>query len=330
MASDRKNLWIGSFVLGGLALFVGALLLLGSGRLLRQEVGFVLFFDEAVKGLDVGAPVMFQGVRIGSVRDIQVQYDPGDLVVRIPVVIDINPARLRDVTGNGKSASLTPKQLDTALLQLVRRGLRAQLQMQSVVTGKLMVALDFFPDRPPRYLGHNGDLAELPTVRTNLGELADVATSLIDQLRALPVEDLLVNLNRLIGSVEELLNAPATRDSLSRFAQVLAQLQQLLGRADQELPQLSAAYRDLAGRAGASLAALDTTLAQGRQSLQQLDRTLANGEGLLAAESAERAALLQALDEISASAHSLRQLTDYLQRHPEALLQGKALSGDPR
>src|SRR4030095_1427639 len=131
---------IGAFVVGALSLLVVAVIALGSGRLFRQTREFVLYFDNSVNGLRVGAPVKFKGVEIGSVKDIRLQLEEGGEINKIPVIIEID---LKKLTARG--ATIAPA-VDREAFNtfIVDRGLRGQLEMESLVTGLLYVALDFF------------------------------------------------------------------------------------------------------------------------------------------------------------------------------------------
>jgi paraquat-inducible protein B len=146
--------WIGAFVLGAVALVVIGVLLLGGAKFLTEKRTFVAYFEGSVKGLNIGAPVEFQGVRIGSVTDIQLQFLTEDLELRIPVFLQFEPGKISQV-----GAHVDPQQ--RFLKPLVERGLRAQLEMQSIVTGQLIVQLGFHPDTPIRLVG-DGKIPEVP------------------------------------------------------------------------------------------------------------------------------------------------------------------------
>ena len=94
MSTKVSPTLIGAFVIGAVALIVIAILLLGSGRLFRQTRDFVLYFDNSVNGLRVGAPVKFKGVEVGSVKDIRLQLEKGAEVNKIPVIIEIDLEKL--------------------------------------------------------------------------------------------------------------------------------------------------------------------------------------------------------------------------------------------
>jgi paraquat-inducible protein B len=133
---------IGAFVIGAVALVVIAVISLGSGKFFRKTYEFVLYFQGSVNGLNVGAPVKYKGVEIGSVTDILLQLEEVE-VDRIPVIVELDAGKIagRGFTGN---LLVDPAALQTA----IDRGLRGQLRMESFVTGVLYVALDLYSNSP--------------------------------------------------------------------------------------------------------------------------------------------------------------------------------------
>ena len=77
---------IGGFIIGAVVLIIVGVLVFSRGQFLSDKRTFVMYFDESVKGLNVGAPVDFQGVRIGSVTDVRVRYNVQDGAFRIPEI----------------------------------------------------------------------------------------------------------------------------------------------------------------------------------------------------------------------------------------------------
>src|SRR6516165_6379361 len=132
---------IGAFVVGALALIVIAILVFGSGRLFRQTREFVLYFDNSVNGLHAGAPVKIKGVEVGSVKDIRLQLERGK-EAKIPVIIEIDLEKF--ISRGAIIAAQTAMDREALQKAIVDRGLRGQLEMESLVTGLLFVSLDFF------------------------------------------------------------------------------------------------------------------------------------------------------------------------------------------
>jgi len=162
MSKKANKTLIGVFVLGAVTLLVLSLIIFSSGKYFRRTNKYVLFFDDSVKGLAVGAPVTFKGVKIGTVSDISLVYDPDTKFAIIPVIIETEPDRIKD----------TPTRRETSNMRfLINKGLRAQLETLNFLTGQLAVTLDFFPDKPARFRDLMKKYPEIPTVPSPLGEL---------------------------------------------------------------------------------------------------------------------------------------------------------------
>lgn len=344
---------IGAFVVGAVALTLIGILIFGSGRMFRNTQKCIMFFDGSVKGLNVGAGVDFRGVKVGSVTDINVQFDRRDLSVRIPVIAEIEPDRIVQVHGGEKK---TPRQAQTGTKKIVavltERGLRAQLRMQSFVTGQLYVDLDFYPDKPARYVEESPKYPELPTIPSNLEELSRT-------LEKLPLEEIANKLTAAIEGIEKFVNSPDLKGILSSTHQAMEDLRVLLRHADEEIKPLATNLngtlddarklirnvdgqvkpistgiqgttteaRKVLGKVDQQITPLMTSLDQtfqaARGAIAQADKSLAAVEDFAGDHSAVRYQLLEALKELSTAARSLRVMADYLERHPEALLKGK-------
>jgi paraquat-inducible protein B len=177
---------VGGFVIGAVALLVIGLLVFGGTGWFVQHNTYVAYFPGSVKGLQVGAPVDFRGVTIGQVTDIKVLFNPEEVRARIPVVMELEPTEI-EVVGRGQIISARED-----AERLIKGGLRAQLQSQSLVTGLLFVNLDFYPNAPARLVGGDEPYPEIPTIPSGFEQLqqsaGDVATrlpALLDQLNGL-------------------------------------------------------------------------------------------------------------------------------------------------
>jgi|YNPNPStandDraft_1061719.scaffolds.fasta_scaffold35865_2 paraquat-inducible protein B len=338
---------IGGFVLGALALIVVGVGVLGSGKLFRRSQEFVMFFEGSVSGLNEGAPVVFRGVKIGSVKDIQLVFNPRDSSFRIPVIVELEPHR---VTGVGKD--MPPQE---QFKKLVESGLRAQLVTQSYVTGQLMISLDFLPEKPAEFKG-DSTLPEIPTVPTVMQQLAR-------KLEDLPLEEMVNKIVKSVDGIEALINSPELRGSLGSMEKALQELAELAKNLNSQVGPLASSLKDTIREYGklaketdaqvlrTSNAAQDAIRELGRLAQEveravslvsmNLGRTLESADS--AAEQArksldsieriteENSPLVQgftnAMEEMASAARSIRVLADYLSRHPEALLQGK---GSPK
>ncbi|MCC7211060.1 MAG: MCE family protein [Candidatus Brocadia sp.] len=191
MSKPANKTLIGAFIIGAIALLVVAVLIFGSGKFLKKTHYAVVFFEGSIKGLNEGAPVIFQGVKIGAVTNIRLVYDPANDSVRIPVIIELEPDKF-------ERTDVVERQPEKNLKMLIERGLRAQLQMQSFVTGQLMIALNFFPDRPATYIGFIKEYPEIPSIPTPLQELAKT-------IEELQLKEIVKKLNLTLNSVRKLI-----------------------------------------------------------------------------------------------------------------------------
>jgi paraquat-inducible protein B len=348
---------IGGFVVGAVALIVIAVLLLGGGRFLTEQRTYVLYFEDSVEGLSVGAPVTQQGVRIGSVRDIQVQYLTREGEFRIPVFIDIDPGRVKEVgVGDG------PREGGEAFVKfLIARGLRAQLHLDSLVTGQLSVQLGFHLGTPVRLVGGGDKVPEIPTIPSPFDQVSASAQHLLERLEQLPLDQLFAHVLRTVQGLDRLVNAPELPAALSSLDHTLTTLQQLLSRVDDQVPGLlnevgstATATRTvltdvqqlvrhvdghvtpLADGVEETLRTARATLRDGQQLLRHVDGRVARlADGLEDTSKVAQKTLVQAqrqlddpLQEVTAAARAIRVLADYLERNPNALLFGKG--GDRR
>ena len=321
MSKPANKTLIGAFVIGAIALIVAAILILGGGKFLRKTYKVVMFFEGSIKGLNIGSPVMFRGVKIGSVADINLILNAKDLSAQTPVVAELDPARWILVDGERDPKRLKP---------LIDRGLRAQLQMQSFVTGQLLIAFDVFPDKPARYVGLVKEYPEIPTVPTSLEELSKT-------LQELPLKEIVTKLGSAIDGIEKIVNSRDTRESIESLNSALRNTQKLVQHIDEQIGPLVSSLTKTSDAAHETLSeakntisvlgddarglALTTkeTLEAARNTLKQTEKTL----GTFSDDSRLVYEMSKTLKSLSEAARSLRLLSDYLEQHPEALLRGK-------
>jgi paraquat-inducible protein B len=185
---------IGAFVVAGIALAAGSVVALGSGHFSNANPKVYVYFNSSVKGLQIGSPVMFRGVKIGEVRNIALELNAQDLSVLVPIEIELNPKSFSVV---GATPGVGP-----SLPALIQRGLRAQLQLASVVTGQLTVYLDFVPGAPAKMNGpSDARYPEIPTIPSDIEQLQQ-------RLEALPIKDILAKLDASLTGIDRIANSP--------------------------------------------------------------------------------------------------------------------------
>jgi paraquat-inducible protein B len=319
MAAARPAV-VGGFVLGGLALAVAAILFFGGTRLFAPTTRAVVFFEGSVAGLDLGAPVTFRGVRVGSVQHVAL-YLTFDGRARIPVTVELLPGQ---VVLEGEDV-----RLGSGLERFVAAGLRAQLVQQSFVTGLLGIDLDFRPGTPATTVA--ADTSGLPQIPALPSDLERLRATLAE----VPVQDLARTAQRVLHSVERLAGTleaelgplldgtrrgveAATR-TLGTTEQAVVRLQADLSRTLQELDGLVAGARQQIGDRGAEVARV---LGSVDRLARRAEALLASVDGLAAPRSQFRGDLEAAARDLAAGAASLRGLARAVERDPSALLRG--------
>ena len=252
----------------------------------------IMFFSDSVRGLEVGAPVEFQGIKVGEVIDIELHFDADKVEFQIPVTVEVEPERIGFVAqGKAQEVAMDQKLLD--------KGLRAQLKTGSLLTGKLYIDLDFYPDAEPVTLRSIDGQTVIPTIPTTIEAITASLNRFMKRLDQLPMEQIGRDLQRTVAGVERIVNSPKLSDSLDSLNQILAEIKQLSASTNTEtLPRLNSA-------------------------LDQLDQTLIELNGALDADAPLRHELHATLRELAGAGRALRELADFLDRHPEALIRGK-------
>jgi paraquat-inducible protein B len=190
MSKKANKALIGGFVVGAVFLLIIAIVVFGSGRLFKTTNKYVLYFDGSIKGLSVGAPVVLRGVKIGTVKDIHIVYDKTIEDLSIPVIIEIESSRVRNAD---KKLSLNEYK------ELIGSGLRAKLDIQSIITGQLMIALDFYDNKPAHFHEIVNNYPEIPTLPTS----ADI----FEVMNELPVKEIADDLRETVAGLNKLVNS---------------------------------------------------------------------------------------------------------------------------
>lgn len=361
MGSKANPTVIGAFVVGAVVLIVAAILLFSGGQFFTQKNFWVMYFDGAVTGLSTGAPVRFRGVQIGQVKDIIALHDPKNNDILIEVIVETTPGHIIGVESRSAVApTMSPQEIINIM---VKRGLRASLASQSMLTGLLYVELDFHPDTPVKLWGLNKQYVEVPTVPSTMAQMFANVQTVLNHLDQLPLNELLTKIIAMFDHINTLLTASRLHDTLIDVNVIAADAKQALKGViaktpevvkeveDEAIDTLKAAraalvdvqrlLRNVNGQVDPLSASLKVTLsdAQGalqqakkaladvdralRPTLAQADRALASAADVLNQDSVVITDLSRALREIEETAKSIRVLADMIQRNPEVLLRGK-------
>jgi paraquat-inducible protein B len=316
---------------------------LGSGKLFKQTFKAVCYFDGSVGGLNIGAPVVFRGVKVGSVADVILSVESSKLIFTIPVYIELEPDKFTVV-------GVRPKELGVNLKTFIDRGLRASLETQSIVTGQMQVGLDFHPDKPAKFAEFKYDLEtpEIPTVRTPMQELTK-------KIEKIPIDEIFAKILSAVEGIEKVVNSPeitGTVHSINEAAKEIRPLAANLGEAVKDVRKL---VQNVDGQVGPLASKVNEAVLEAKGTIQEAKGTIKNidsrvgrlGEGIektiTAAEATVNVAqktlgnieanvgensplfyeLNKSLEELRGLTRSIRILADYLERHPESVIWGK-------
>ena len=310
---------IGAFVIGAIILAVAGIILLGTGEFFSQRPCYVMYFEGSVKGLYEGAPVVFRGVRVGSVKNISLRFDPDAASVRIPVLAELDP---QTITG-AQSRSAQQQYFG----QLIDKGLKAQLQMQNVLTGQLVIALDFYPDKPVRLVDTESRYPEIPTIPSSLEQF----TRAIENL---PLNELATKLISAVEGIEKAAESPELKKTVSSLNLTLADMRSLIRDVDSQVEPISGELKKtladtrqlvngIDARVTAMQAGIERTARATESAMSQAEQAFGTIEDAAGGDSSVSYQLSETLRDISAAAESVRNLVDYLERHPEAIIHGK-------
>jgi paraquat-inducible protein B len=273
------------------------------------------------------------------------------MTVQIPVLLQVDPRNFQEM---GPPQENRREYLE----RVIKSGLRAQLQMQSLVTGQLMINVDFYPDKPARLLGDKGladldkDVLEIPTIRTSLQEIEQT-------MEEFPLQELAKNVSKSLNGIERFVNSEELTKSLHYLKQTLKDARNLIRHVDQKIDPLFAEVdqtlkdaqtmlkdvdkqvdplatsltrtaddtRNLVNnvnrRVGPIQTDLEKTTKSLRDALEEAEVALGSVEGMLSENSELRFQIEVFFRELTLMARSLRSFADYLERNPDALLRGK-------
>ena len=331
MSKKANPTLVGSFVLVALGLAIAAIVILGNIRFKDNRFRCIAFFTGSLHGLDVGAAVTFRGVAVGRVNQITIHYDEQQKNYIIPVYIDIDQSQNLKSDAN---ASWNQENVRETMERLIDQGLRAQLKVSSLLTSKLYIDLAFLPGTALDLHNKDEKLFEIPTRPSGLEQITQ-------KLESLPLEEILHKTATALDGINSLINSEETRRALKSLDSTLNHLDTLLSTADKSFPDLTkelnaglSNFATLSARASALLGTADKELPQVSRETQKLlisldqtageaMKTLAHIKQITAKDSDLSYQVSGSLQEIEKAAASIRQLADYLQQYPNALIFGQ-------
>ena len=332
MSKQANPTVIGAFVVGAVVLIATAFTLFGGLQIFAQKIRYVAIFDEPTNGLRKGANVLLNGVRVGYVSDVDLIIDEVNFETDTKVVLELIPDDIKTKSGQRIGVDFTDR-LDHETL-INKAGLRAALEIESFVTGQLLVELQLRPETAPVMRAVDPPFPEIPTITSNIQELLNEVKSWFADVREnVDLGGLSQRLNNVLQALDDLARS---RDML----QALAGINRLINNEDTQQigEQLNATLGELrAASAAASnlfsdvnegvdmlTADLQIVLERLTAALNQAEQTLSVAESQLKGDSEQLYQLASTLDELERAARSVREFFDYMERNPESMLRGKS------
>jgi len=320
---------IGAFVLGAVTLAAIGVIIFGSGRFFTERHAYVLFFPGSVKGLTVGAPVTLEGVTIGTVTDVKVVFDRETLKFFTPVYIEVFPDRVKDI--GDYSVRQQELETDEVMKLLVERGLRGQLELQSLLTGQLQVAVSMHPGSEIHYAGIQEDVPEIPTIPTTIQQLAKAFENL-------DIQGMAEDLRKTLAAVEQVATSPELAEATTSLNQTLKDFGQLARNVDSRVGPLVTSIEETLGdtrklvnnvdsQVEPTFADLQKALNSADLALKQAKVTVASMDDVVGVDSALRWELNKTLIELQSMARQVNALVSLLQRQPDSIIRGKVSLG---
>ena len=335
---------IGIFVFGALLLTIGSIFLFGSRNIFEKKRYFYAYFEQDVSGVDIGAPMKFSGIEVGSVKEIVGIYNQETSTVTPRLLLEFHPETLKGAkVAKGEYTLFQP---------LLKQGMRASLKSQSFLTGQLYLSLDFYDNRAIRTLGTDRDkYPEMPTIDSGLGEI-------FKAFQDLPLDDLIVQLTSTLDSLDNVLANAGVSESASFLPTLLADADMMLKAIGmftiEELPETTAQLRATLKTGDMSISTLtdklanetlvtldssmktlteqlsqetlvelNTTMQAFVDTMGQMETALATAQSRLDPADELTVELTNTMREFSRMSVSIKALTDYLEAHPESLLRGR-------
>lgn len=320
---------LGLFVIGGIFLLVVGVLVFGGGQFFKRTVPVVAYFTEGLAGLSDGAPVKFRGVKIGTVTKIVLDYNLKDLTFTTPVYFEIDPARF--VVSGGELTDFKVKERTDAL---IAKGLRAQVSLDSFVTGQKVLDLVVRPDTKAVFHETGQTIREIPTIPSETEEVKSTVTALLDHLGKLDIARINKGINNFLEGAGKLVANPELDEIIHSTNLLMPEARQLVRSVDGEVVPMSKSFRDAADKATGTLGNADGAVNEARKAfvgaqgtLQRGDRVLDSANSLIKPGAQAHFQLVEMMEEVTAAARSVKNLANTLQRDPESVLFGRTRSG---
>ena len=273
-----------------------------------HQIQLVSYFPGSVAGLDVGADVTLNGLKVGEVTDVGLLYDPQKDRIVVPVHYRVEAGRIGNIAA---AQGLDPAALTS---EMIKRGLRATLQSPSLITSQKIVALERIPDAAAAQLEREGDVFVIPTSEVGgFDSIARSANELLSKINRIDFDRIGKSISGAAAGLDDTINGPQLKKTLASLEKAMLDVQDIARKLDTD--------------ASPALKRLPEIAAQLQDSLTKANRLFGSLTAGYGDDSRFRRDLDRLLPQLTDAARSIRALADLLSRHPEALIKGRTNTG---
>lgn len=306
MDTNKKALLIGTFIVFITAIFIMSVGVLGSGSFFTNKVKYIMYFNDSVKGLKKGAKVAFKGVTVGEVHEINIVLNQASFEAVNQVVVQIDRNRLKSYDDRLFDFGYGVKKMTQ---KLIKKGLKAQLQMESIVTGVLMINLDFDNKFPPKFVDKNGDYIEIPTLPSGLSQITQT-------LNKIPLDHILSKFSKILDNLEKV----TSNDAISN---IIDNLDKTIKNLENATNEVNSVFKKVDVEILPIMKNLDEMVKEAKETFIELKDVTANLNDMSSDDSKFRYDLEKTMEALTRASKSVETLTDYLNRNPNAIIFGK-------
>jgi paraquat-inducible protein B len=299
MSKQASSTRIGAFVVGAIALITVVIAVFGTGQFFADMERYVIYFHGSASGLDVGSPVRLKGVDIGEVKDVTAVFTES-WEFYVEVIVEVDTDAVVNLSGMEETSPVA------TVTALIARGLRAQLETQSMVLGQKYIRMDLFPDSELRYQFLNNEYPEIPSISTFEEQIGQTFERLVRQIEDVPIADISRVLLTALQGIDSLVNSP-------KVYGMIAELQVTLGETTSLLKEINGEIRPLTANANELMDAMTVAISDADTLIGSLQTVAAENQ----------VELYMTLKELKEAARAMRNLLDYLERNPDAAIWGK-------
>ena len=306
MDTNKKALLIGTFIVFITAIFIMSVGVLGSGSFFTNKVKYIMYFNDSVKGLKKGAKVAFKGVTVGEVHEINIVLNQASFEAVNQVVVQIDRNRLKSYDDRLFDFGYGVKKMTQ---KLIKKGLKAQLQMESIVTGVLMINLDFDNKFPSNFVDKNGDYIEIPTLPSGLSQITQT-------LNKIPLDHILSKFSKILDNLEKV----TSNDTISN---IIDNLDKTIKNLENATNEVNSVFKKVDVEILPIMKNLDEMVKEAKETFIELKDVTANLNDMSSDDSKFRYDLEKTMEALTRASKSVETLTDYLNRNPNAIIFGK-------